>query len=91
MFGNAERLGIEPEGERYDLYGNGTKRFLNVTLEQKIKPPNLLETFEMTYLWLFGSWDNVKNWDYLPIKILAILASFFLIIIMTNIFVALMR
>ena len=74
----------------YKKHANGTK-YLNVTMEQKIESPNLIETLEMTYLWLFGSWDNVKNWNYLPIKILAILASFFLIIIMTNIFVALMR
>lgn len=44
----------------------------------------------MVYLWLFGNWDDVKNWDYIPIKILALLASFFIVIIMQNIFVALM-
>lgn len=52
--------------------------------------PDFLETLEMVYLWLFGSWENVQDWNYISVKILAIIASFFLILIMTNIFVALM-
>ncbi|CAG8588130.1 10589_t:CDS:2 [Rhizophagus irregularis] len=74
--------GIKPQSDEY--------QFSNITIQQKIDSPNFFETLEMVYLWLFGNWDDVKNWDYIPIKILALLASFFIVIIMQNIFVALM-
>ncbi|RIA98928.1 hypothetical protein C1645_870324 [Glomus cerebriforme] len=82
IFSNATVLGIKPEGDEY--------QFSNMTMKQKVDFPNLFGTLEMVYIWLFGNWDDVKSTDYIPIKILAILASFFLIIIMQNIFVALM-
>ncbi|PKY13798.1 hypothetical protein RhiirB3_519118 [Rhizophagus irregularis] len=82
IFSNAAILGIKPQSDEY--------QFSNITIQQKIDSPNFFETLEMVYLWLFGNWDDVKNWDYIPIKILALLASFFIVIIMQNIFVALM-
>ncbi|GBB89119.1 hypothetical protein RclHR1_01580020 [Rhizophagus clarus] len=59
-------------------------------IQQKIDSLNFFKTLETVYLWLFGSWDDVKNWDYPPIIILAFLASFFIVIVMQNVFVALM-
>ena len=79
-------MGIKPKEDEYN-FENGTN---NITLKHQDDSPNFLETLEMVYLWLFGNWDDIKNWSYIPIKILAIFASFFLIIIMQNIFVALM-
>jgi hypothetical protein len=59
-------------------------------LEEEKNPPDFISTLEMVYLWLFGGWNNVQDWDYITVKVLAIAASFFLVFIMTNIFVALM-
>ena len=90
MFTNAVELGIKPEGEKYILKDNSTNHFPDIIMEKPTNLPDFLETWEMIYLWLFGSWNNIQDWDYIPIKIEAIIASFFLILIMTNIFVALM-
>jgi hypothetical protein len=59
-------------------------------LEEEKNPPDFISTLEMVYLWLFGGWNNVQDRDYITVKVLAIAASFFLVFIMTNIFVALM-
>src|SRR5207248_2089469 len=94
IFSNAALLGIKFQGEQFSFVqqneNSSTNQLSNMTMEQQMDTPNFAVTLEIVYLWLFGSWDEVKNWSYIPIKILAILASFFLIIIMQNIFVALM-
>ncbi|CAB4416371.1 unnamed protein product [Rhizophagus irregularis] len=92
MFTSAKELGIGPEGEKFIFVetGSGTRNYSYAYIEKETNTPNFLETLEMVYLWLFGSWANVQDWNYISVKILAIVASFFLILIMTNIFVALM-
>uniref|UniRef100_U9UHB3 Ion transport domain-containing protein n=1 Tax=Rhizophagus irregularis (strain DAOM 181602 / DAOM 197198 / MUCL 43194) TaxID=747089 RepID=U9UHB3_RHIID len=89
---SAKELGIGPEGEKFIFVetGSGTRNYSYAYIEKETNTPNFLETLEMVYLWLFGSWANVQDWNYISVKILAIVASFFLILIMTNIFVALM-
>ncbi|CAB5394000.1 unnamed protein product [Rhizophagus irregularis] len=92
IFTSAKELGIGPEGEKFIFVetGSGTRNYSYAYIEKETNTPNFLETLEMVYLWLFGSWANVQDWNYISVKILAIVASFFLILIMTNIFVALM-
>ncbi|GES78626.1 hypothetical protein GLOIN_2v1871247 [Rhizophagus clarus] len=92
IFTSAEELGIKPEGVKYNFIetGKGEKNYSYVYMEKETNAPNFFKTLEMVYLWLFGSWNNVQDWNYFTVKILAIVASFFLILIMSNIFVALM-
>ncbi|RGB32040.1 hypothetical protein C1646_816911 [Rhizophagus diaphanus] len=92
IFTSAKELGIGPEGEKFIFVetGSGLSNYSYAYIKKETNTPNFLETLEMVYLWLFGSWANVQDWNYISVKILAIVASFFLILIMTNIFVALM-
>ncbi|RIA98919.1 hypothetical protein C1645_812091 [Glomus cerebriforme] len=87
---NAARLGIKPEETKYNIFENDTRLFSNITFEPVTSSPNFFKVLEIAYLWLYGNWDNIRNWDYIPIKLLALIASFFLIFIMTNVFMALM-
>ncbi|GBB96337.1 hypothetical protein RclHR1_02730009 [Rhizophagus clarus] len=93
-------IGLDPDGQNYALFNTDTEENVapNVTINQTFNVnqvsdnyfSNFWQSIIAVYFWTNGRWDQVDQWNFLPVTILCFLASILLITVMQNMLVALM-
>ncbi|CAG8482811.1 1274_t:CDS:2 [Acaulospora colombiana] len=98
---NPTEIGVTPNGSSYlitDASDTDKNLYPNITISQTFDVSSVNDNYfssfwkstESVYFWLNGRWDQLEQWDYLPIDILSLTASLLLVTVMQNMLIAFM-
>ncbi|CAG8711806.1 24992_t:CDS:10, partial [Dentiscutata erythropus] len=104
FFKHPNQIGLTPGGSSYSILNASDTNtetnnlFPDMTISQSIDVNSVSDNYfshfwksvESVFFWINGRWDQLDQWDFIPLDILAIIASIFLVIIMQNLLIALM-
>ncbi|CAJ0750965.1 18764_t:CDS:2 [Entrophospora sp. SA101] len=86
--------GVAPQGTSFTLRDPSQTLFKNDLVITENVENNYFDDFfssaKAVYFWTNGQWDQIDHWDFLPVTIITLFASFFLVIVMQNIMIAIM-
>ncbi|CAG8806587.1 4254_t:CDS:2, partial [Racocetra persica] len=98
------RINLVPSGSSYSILNasntnpDSNNLFPDITVSQSIDVNSVTDNYfshfwksvESVFFWINGRWDQLDQWDFIPLDILAILASILLVMIMQNMLIAFM-
>ncbi|CAJ0902562.1 4662_t:CDS:2 [Entrophospora sp. SA101] len=94
LLSRPELIGVAPQGTSFTLRDPSQTLFKNDLVITENVENNYFDDFfssaKAVYFWTNGQWDQIDHWDFLPVTIITLFASFFLVIVMQNIMIAIM-
>jgi len=78
-----ETIDLKPKGQDFGIFSSGTNPTdlypnvtINETFDDRDTSNNYFSSFwhavAAVYFWTDGRWDQIEQWDFLPVKILCI-------------------
>ncbi|GES81134.1 hypothetical protein GLOIN_2v1867698 [Rhizophagus clarus] len=94
-------INLEPNGQSYAILSSTSDAknlYPDITISQTFDVDNVTdnyfsnfwESIMAVYFWINGRWDQVDQWNFLPVEILCFVASILLITVMQNMLIAFM-
>nr|CAG8509721.1 8984_t:CDS:2 [Entrophospora candida] len=94
LLSRPELIGVVPQGASFTLRDPSQTLFKNDLVITENVENNYFDDFfssaKAVYFWTNGQWDQIDHWDFLPVTMITLFASFFLVIVMQNIMIAIM-
>ncbi|RHZ79985.1 hypothetical protein Glove_139g299 [Diversispora epigaea] len=84
---------------KFNDTSNGNGLYSNITIYQDVDTSSRLDNYyshfyssvEAVFFWTNGRWDQLDQWDYLPVDAMSILGSIILVLIFQNMLIAFMN
>ncbi|CAG8659515.1 11209_t:CDS:2 [Gigaspora margarita] len=101
---NPNEIGLTPSGSSYSILNASDSNpdtnnlYPNISVAQSFDVNSVTDNYfshfwksvESVFFWINGRWDQLDQWNFIPLDILAIVASILLVMIMQNMLIALM-
>ncbi|RIA85727.1 hypothetical protein C1645_830367 [Glomus cerebriforme] len=95
-----DSIDLKPDGQNFAIFNSSTSENLapdiaiNQTFDVNDVSDNYFSNFWQSivavYFWINGRWDQLDQWNFLPVEILCFVASILLVTIMQNMLIAFM-
>ncbi|RIB21878.1 hypothetical protein C2G38_1055116 [Gigaspora rosea] len=99
---NPPQINLNPSGSSFIIQNasdpNSNNAFSDLIITQSYDTfdindnyfSNFWKSLESVFFWINGRWDQLDQWNFVPIDILTLLASILLVTIMQNMLIAFM-